>query len=115
MKASRAWLLVTAVVFIGIARWNLLVAFGLTWVGILVCGVVWRLGWRRRAEQEIRTALHRRTGPFFDVDHIKHNFVFRILVRQYGGAQRIVWAEWGRYSFGHPDKLDLRQENGLNY
>jgi hypothetical protein len=130
MKPSRAWFLVAAVVFIAIAvlitiaRWNLFVAFALNWVGgIFVYGVVWRLVRRRRAEREIRTALeqagyeimqmkHRywRTGLFSTWTTTSHNFVFRIVVSQSGGAQRIVWAKWGRYWFGHPDKLELRWE-----
>lgn len=128
MNKTRAWLIVGAVLFVAIARRNLLVALGLTWLGIFVYGIVWRLRRRRRAQQEIRAALqqagydvvqmrHRywRTGPFSTWTTTSHNFVFRILVRQSGGAQRIVWAKWGRYWFGHPDKLELSWESGIGY
>jgi len=122
MTSWRAWLIGAAILLIAIARWNLLVAWGLAVLGVYISGTVWRIRRQRQAQREIRAALeqagyetlqmrHRywRTGPFSTWTTTSHNFVFRILVRQ-GGAQRIVWAKWGRNWFGCPDRLEIRSE-----
>jgi hypothetical protein len=128
MTSWRAWLIAAAILFVAIARWNLLVAWGFTVLAIYISGVVWRIRRQRRAEREIRAALqqagyeilqmkHRywRTGPFSTWITTSHNFVFRILVRQSGSAQRIVWAKWGRHWFGEPDRLELTWDTGLSH
>ncbi len=123
LSFGQAWLIGAVVLYIAIARWNLLVAWGLAVLGIYLSGAVWRARRQRRAHGEIRAALeqagyqtlhmkHRywRTGPFSTWTTTSHNFVFRILVREAGGGQRIVWAKWGRDWFGCPDKLEIRSE-----
>jgi hypothetical protein len=122
MTSWRAWLIGAAMLLIAIARWNLLVAWGLAVLGVYISGTVWRIRRQRQAQRDIRAALeqagyetlqmrHRywRTGPFSTWTTTSHNFVFRILVRQ-GGGQRIVWAKWGRNWFGCPDRLEIRSE-----
>jgi hypothetical protein len=125
---SNAWRMVAAVLFIAIARWNLVVALGLTVFGIYLWGVAWGVRRWRRAREDIRAALQQagyeivqmkyrrfRKGPFPFWKTSSYYFVYRILVCQPGGGQRVVWARWGRYWFGYPDKLELSWESELGY
>lgn len=93
------------------------------WFVLIVAGGVWTVRHRRRARAEIRLALERaghkvikmqhrtlRLGSFSVWNTSRSQFVFRLLVSEAGGQQRVGWARWGRRWLTDPDKLELKWE-----
>lgn len=93
------------------------------WFASMIAIAVWSLGQFRRARREIRHAIeqagstpiqmryrHLRLGPFSLWDTSRSQHVYRIVVREATGRERIVWARWGRRWFWNQDTLELKWE-----
>jgi len=86
-----------------------------------------RMGWtveqRRRARREIRGEIERgggkvvemnyrylQLGPFSIWDTSRSQLVYRLVVHEPSGRERIVWARWGRRWFWNSETLELKWE-----
>jgi hypothetical protein len=124
MKTSHVWLAAGAVsVAVAAARWGLIVGMMLAWLEMFIFVNAWHFSRKRDARQAIRAALRSagydvvemrgrywRTGPFSLWNTSRLHFVFHVLARRAAGAERTVWARWGRRWFTSPDTLELSWE-----
>lgn len=98
-----------------------IIAFLLSWFVLVVAGGVWTVRRRIRARAEIRSALERaghevvkmqhralRLGAFSVWNTSRTQFVFRVVVCEAGGQQRVGWARWGRRWLSDPDTFELK-------
>lgn len=105
------------------ARWGLIAAVSF-WIVMMTALVAWSVGQRRRARQEIREEIetfggrvmemdyrHLRLGPFSLMDSSRSQIVYRVVVQEATGRERIVWARWGRKWFWNADQLELRWQD----
>jgi hypothetical protein len=106
-----------------VTKWGIAAAIGF-WVLLMVALLIWALGQFRRARREIRRAIeqagstpiqmryrHVRLGPFSLWDTSRSQHVYRVVVREATGRERIVWARWGRRWFWNQDTLELKWED----
>jgi len=106
-----------------VTKWGIAAAIGF-WVLLMVALLIWALGQFRRARREIRRAIeqagstpiqmryrHVRLGPFSLWDTSRSQHVYRVVVREDTGRERIVWARWGRRWFWNQDTLELKWED----
>jgi hypothetical protein len=126
MKALGIPVAVIAVLvgFIAIfTKWGLAAGIAF-WAAIMIALLIWSLGQFRRARREIRHAIeqaggtpiemryrHLRLGPFSLWDTSRSQHVYRIVVREATGHERIVWARWGRRWYWTQDSLELKWED----
>ncbi len=93
------------------------------WFVFLVALQVWAWDQGRRARREIATQIERsgarvismkyryfRLGPFSTWNSSRSQHVYRVIVQEPTGRERVVWAQWGRRWFFDPDLLELRWE-----
>ena len=115
---------VTLVAFIAIfTKWRIAGAVGF-WIVIVIAMAAWSLqrGWRAR--REIRGEIEKsgdkalridyrflRTGPYSIWDTSRSQHVYRVVVREATGHERIVWARWGRRWTWNPDRLELKWDD----
>ena len=105
-----------------LARWGLAAGVGF-WILFVAAILLWGVGQRSRARQEIRSEIersggkvlkmsyrHLRLGPFSLWNSSRSQHVYRLVVQDTTGRERIVWARWGRRWFFNPDALELRWE-----
>jgi uncharacterized protein (DUF58 family) len=84
---------------------------------------VWSFMQLRRARREIRGQIelsggkvikmnyrYFRIGPFSIWNKSRSQIVYRVVVQEATGRERIVWAQWGRRWFWDPDTLELKWE-----
>jgi hypothetical protein len=125
VKARGLPLAVVAVLigFIAIfTKWGIAAAIGF-WVALMIALLIWTLGQFRRARREIRHAIeqagstpiemryrHLRLGLFSLWDTSRSQHVYRVVVREATGRERIVWARWGRRWYWNQDTLELKWE-----
>jgi len=104
------------------SKWGIAAASGF-WVVFMTALFIWSLGQFRRARREIRDAIeqggstpiqmryrHLRLGPFSLWDTSRSQHVYRVVVREATGRERIVWARWGRRWYWNQDTLELKWE-----
>ena len=104
-------------------KWRIAGAVGL-WIVIVIAMATWSLqqGWRAR--REIRGEIEKaggkalrinyrflRTGPYSLWDTSRSQHVYRAVVRDATGRERIVWARWGRRWIWNPDRLELKWDD----
>ena len=126
MKALGLPVAVIAVLvgFIAIfTKWGIAAASGF-WSALMIALLIWSLGQFRRARREIRHAIeqagctpiemryrHLQLGPFSLWDTSRSQHVYRVVVREATGRERIVWARWGRRWYWTQDSLELKWED----
>ena len=107
-------------------RWGLAAAFCF-WFLFCTGLVVWAWQQLKRAKKEIRSQIERsggrvtkmnyryfRIGPFSLLNSSRSQHVYRVVVQEATGRERIVWARWGRRWFWNPIALELKwQDNGV--
>jgi hypothetical protein len=112
------------VLFVAIfTKWGIAAAI-VFWSLLMIGLVVWSVGQLRRARREIRGEIeqsgckvtkmnyrHLRLGPFSLLDSSRSQLVYRVVVQEATGRERIVWARWGRRWFWNPDALELKWED----
>src|SRR5579864_4680469 len=93
------------------ARWGL--AEEITcWVLFVIGLQVWGLQERRKARRQVRAEIERyrgkiiemksrffKLGPFSIWNNSRTQSVYRVVVRETTGRERVVWARWGRQWF----------------
>lgn len=105
-----------------VAKWGIAAGVGF-WFLIIVATLLWGMQQGRRARQEIRDEIERsgckvvkmndrylRLGPFSLWNSSRTQHVYRVLVQEPTGYERVVWARWGRRWYWNQDKLELRWE-----
>ena len=113
------------VLFAGVlitARWGL--AAEITWWVLFVIGLqAWGLQQVRKARRKIRAEIEScgvtivemksrsfRLGPFSMLNTSRTQSVYRVVVRESTGRERLVWARSGRKWFWNPPTVDLKWE-----
>jgi outer membrane lipopolysaccharide assembly protein LptE/RlpB len=99
----------------------LIIAFLFSVFVLVIAGCVWNVRRRLRAPAEVRLALERaghevvkmqhralRLGAFSVWNTSRTQFVFRVVVCEAGGQQRVGWARWGRRWLSDPDTFELK-------
>jgi uncharacterized protein (DUF58 family) len=115
-----AGLIVAITIF---TRWGLAAAFCF-WFLFYIGLMVWSWQQRKRAKKEIRSQIERsgckavkmnyrffRAGPFSLMNSSRSQHVYRVVVREATGRERIVWAQWGRRWFWNPITLELKWQD----
>lgn len=116
-------MLAVLVAFVAIfTRWGLAAAI-VFWSLLMLGLVTWSLNQQRRARREIRSQIarsgykvlkmnyrHLRLGPFSLWNSSRSQLVYRVVVQEATGRERVVWARWGRKWFWNPDALELKWE-----
>lgn len=103
-------------------KWGLAAAIGY-WCALVAALLVWSAQHFQRAKREICSEIERsgakvlrinyrhfRLGPFSIWNSSRSQLVYRAVVQDATGRERIVWAQWGRRWFWNPDTLELKWE-----
>ena len=125
LKALAAPFVLLAVLFttaLIVARWGLVPEIS-CWVLFVLGLQVWGLQLRRRTRREVRTEIERhgckvlemksrffKLGPFSMWNSSRTQSVYRVVVQENTGRERIVWARSGRRWFWNRDTLELKWE-----
>jgi hypothetical protein len=101
-------------------KWGLAGAVSF-WSAFIAALVLWSVQQHQRAKREIRSRIersgskiirinyrHLRLGPFSIWNTSRSQLVYRAVVQEATGRERIVWARWGRRWFWEPDTLELK-------
>ena len=104
-------------------KWGVIAAIGF-WLALMIAVVAWGLGQLKRARREISEEIerrggkvlamnhrHLRLGPFSLLDTSRSQIVYRVVVQEMSGRERIVWARWGRRWFWNPDTLEMKWQD----
>lgn len=104
-------------------RWGIAAAV-LFWFLMMTGLLAWSRQQLRRAREEIRAEIEQRgykvikmnyrslrLGPFSLWDTSRSQHVYRVVVQEGGGRERIVWARGGRRGFWDPHTLEFRWED----
>lgn len=105
------------------AKWGIVVAVTF-WFVLMAALIGWSQKQLRRAQREIRSQIERsgckvmkmnhryvRLGAFSMWNTSRSQLVYRVVVREIEGRERIVWARWGRRWFWNTDRLELRWQD----
>ncbi len=100
-------------------KWGISAAVSF-WFAFMGALLVWSLHQFKRARREIRSQIERcgyrvvkmnyrhfRLGPFSMWNSSRSQLVFRVVVQEPAGRERIAWARWGRRWFWNPEALEL--------
>lgn len=111
------------VAFIEILARGGLVAGMTFWFVCVAALYVWGFNQQRRARLQIRTEIersggkvvkmnyrHLRIGPFSLWNSSRSQLVYRAVVQDATGRERIVWARWGSRWYWEPNTLELKWE-----
>ena len=101
-------------------KWGVAAGVGF-WFLFVAAVLLWGVQQRSRARQEIRdeiersggkvvkmTYRHLRLGPFSLWNSSRTQHVYRVLVQEPTGRERVGWARWGRRWYWNPDSLELK-------
>jgi hypothetical protein len=104
-------------------KWGIAAAF-FFWFLFCIGLMVWARQQRKRAKSEIRSHIEKggfkvikmnsrffRIGPFSLLNSSRTQHVYRVVVREATGRERIVWAQWGRRWFWNPITLELKWQD----
>lgn len=107
------------------ARWGLAAEITV-WVLFVIGLQIWGEQQRRKARREVRTEIERsgckviemksrffKLGPFSVWNNSRTQCVYRAVVRESTGRERVVWARWGRQWFWNPNTLELKWDDEL--
>lgn len=105
-----------------VARWGLIAEIS-CWVLFVLGLQVWGLQLRRRTRREVGTEIEGhgckvlemksrwfKLGPFSMRNSSRTQSVYRVVVRENTGRERVVWARSGRRWFWNPNTLELKWE-----
>ena len=106
-----------------LVKWGLAAGVGF-WFLFVAAVLLWGVEQRSRARQEIRGEIERTggkvvkmnyrhlwLGPFFSIwNSSRTQHVYRVVVHEPTGRERIAWARWGRRWYWNPDTLELKWE-----
>lgn len=108
-------------------KWGL-AAGVIFWFLFVAAILLWGLEQRSLARQEIRSQIERagckvvkmsyryfRLGPFSHWNTSRSQHVYRMVVQEATGRERIVWARFGRRWYWNPDSLEVKwQDETMN-
>ena len=124
-KALAIVFVLVGVLFAGVlimARWGNVAE--ISWWVLFIIGLqIWGLQQLRKARREVRAEIERcgvkivemksrafRLGPFSMLNTSRTQSVYRVVVRESTGRERVVWARSGRKWFWNPTTLELKWE-----
>jgi hypothetical protein len=104
-------------------KWGLAAGIVL-WFLFVAAILLWGMQQRSRARQEIRDEIergggkvlkmnyrHLRLGPFSLWNSSRTQHVYRVIVQEASGRERIAWVRWGRRWYWDPDTLELKWQD----